>query len=105
MDVAANLRRDAGHAARLFMADEDLRETSLIAAGHQERAGFRSLHWRGQGAQKLVLSVECENRDGCPQTDEVRAVMRNVRLTLEDLGAADVRIDDATIAVIALKAN
>ena len=43
--VQANLRRDRGHVARLWMADADGDELAKVAAGSKNATGFR--HYRG----------------------------------------------------------
>ena len=85
--VEANLQRSKGHNVTLTMTDSEGRDAGMIANGGQAYDGWRTERWSGDtGRARLVLRVTCE-RDPCDEAPDLRASMRNVRLTLRDLSA------------------
>jgi len=86
VDVTAKLRRHRGHAARLWMADGDGRQTGRIGSGKTGAASYRHYHWQtqGRGQRELIASLSCELRGGCPRSDEAHNWVRNLHLTVAD---------------------
>jgi hypothetical protein len=84
--LRAKLRRNKGHVARLWMADQRLNEVARVAAGGSGATGYRSYRWRagGHGARQLVASLSCERRAPCGQSDAAKAWIRDVRLKVAD---------------------
>ena len=82
----AKLRRDKGHAARLWMADSDQRETARIAAGGSSATDYQHETWStsGYGQRQFVASLSCQRPAGCPQSNSAKTFVRNVRLKLAD---------------------
>lgn len=82
--VEAKLRRDHGHKARLYLADDAGRETQRIAGADTGPTGFRAESWDGSRQEQFVASLGCEESAGCPQSDEAKTWVRDVRMTLGD---------------------
>jgi hypothetical protein len=85
VDLQAKLRRDKGHAPRLWMADSRLNEVARIARGHRGPTGYRHYSWktRGHGSRQLVASLTCQSTR-CRQSDRAKAWVRSVRLKVAD---------------------
>jgi hypothetical protein len=86
VDLQAKLRRDNGHAARLWMADRHQNEVARVAAGDQNRTRYRHYTWDTQahGPRQFIASLTCRRRSGCPQSDLAKTWVRNVRLKVAD---------------------
>jgi hypothetical protein len=82
--LQARLRRAAGHRSRLYMAQADGLETKRVATGDADGAGWRFVRWTGPRQEQFIASLECERRAGCPQSDEAKTWVRDIRLTLAD---------------------
>ena len=86
VDLQAKLRRDNGHAARLWMADRRQNEVARVARGALGPTGYRHYSWRtrGHGSRQLVASLSCQSKSRCPQSDLAKTWVRNVRLKVAD---------------------
>lgn len=82
--VEAKLRRDNGHKARLYLADDAGRETRRIATGTGDPASFRLETWDGSRQERFIASLGCEESAGCDQSDQAKTWVRDVRMTLAD---------------------
>lgn len=82
--VSTRLRRDDGHKARLYMADNQLRETARVATGQNGGTAWQAESWTGPAQDQFVASLHCEGPDPCGESREAKAWIRNVRLTLKD---------------------
>jgi hypothetical protein len=82
----ARLRNDAGHVARLSFLDGAGVEVGRIASGRDEATGFsgyeRTVGDGGRAGFAAVLA--CEGAGGCPASDQAKAWLRSVRLTIDD---------------------
>lgn len=83
--VNANLRREGGHKARLYMADAQLRETDRVATGTNGGTGWTGFTWTGPARDQFVASLHCEGQAKCNESNAAKTWIRNVRLTLKDL--------------------
>jgi hypothetical protein len=97
--VQAKLRRDQGHAARLWMADRRQNEVARVARGAHGPAGYRNYAWasQGRGARQFVASLGCQGRSRCPQSDLAKTWVRNVRLKVADYSDPSFTILDGTL--------
>jgi hypothetical protein len=86
VDLQAKLRRDNGHAARLWMADRQQNEIARVARGNNDPTGYRHYTWatQGHGARQFIASLTCQSTGGCPQSDLAKTWVRNVRLEVAD---------------------
>jgi hypothetical protein len=84
VSVEGKLRRDSQHRARLWMGDDSFNETFRVATGGTDATAFQRYAWSGAGQDQFIASLSCEEPDGCPQSDEAKTWVRNVRLTLKD---------------------
>jgi hypothetical protein len=86
VDVRAKLRRDNGHAPRLWMADGHLNEVARFGSGHHGGTGYRHYRWGTirPGRRQFVASLTCERPDGCRRSDAAKAWVRDVRLKVAD---------------------
>jgi len=86
VDLQAKLRRDNGHAARLWMADRQQNEVARVARGDTDPTGYRHYTWdtQGNGARQFIASLACQSTSGCPQSDLAKTWVRNVRLEVAD---------------------
>ncbi len=83
--IAADLRRDGGHRARLAFTDAAGRERARIAAGADRPGGFE-VHERrlGAGAAAVQAELVCAGAERCPRSEQARTRVRDLRLTLRD---------------------
>lgn len=86
VDADAKLRRERGHAARLWMADPQTNEVVRIANGDSGPTGYRHYHWiaAGHGQRQFVATLSCQRSEGCPESDLAKTYVRNVRLMIAD---------------------
>lgn len=86
VDTQAWLRRDNGHAPRLFMADGEGHEVARVAAGTNKPTDFRNYSWRSSTLrpQQFVARLRCEGHDGCRQSKIAKAWLRNVHFRVAD---------------------
>ena len=102
VDLEAKLRRDSGHKARLYMADEAGRQTALVASGTDGAASFGVEHWAAPvgstGAARFYAALVCDNNgSNCPAPSEAKTFVRNVELTIRDVSTPTLRLaGDAT---------
>jgi hypothetical protein len=99
VDLRAKLRRDNGHAARLWMADPHLNEVAPVAAGHPGATAYRHYSWdaRSHGPRQFVASLSCERTDGCKQSDLAKTWVRDVRLKVADYSDPTLTTLDGTL--------
>ena len=86
VDADAKLRRESGHAARLWMADPQANEVVRIANGEPGPTGYRHYSWiaAGHGQRQFVATLSCQRSEGCPESDLAKTYVRNVRLKVAD---------------------
>jgi hypothetical protein len=89
VELRAKLRRDNGHAARLWMADPHLNEVAPVAGGHAHATAYRHYSWdaRGHGPRQFVASLRCERADGCKQSHLAKTWVRAIRFKVADYSA------------------
>ncbi|HET6830923.1 MAG TPA: hypothetical protein VFH44_06175 [Solirubrobacterales bacterium] len=82
----ARLRDDAGHEARLSFLDGSGGEVGRIANGQDEATGFvRYGRALGDGGrQGFAAILGCGAAGGCRASDQAKAWLRSVHLTIED---------------------
>ncbi len=99
VDLKAKLRRDNGHAARLWMADERLNEVARIAAGGSDATAYRHYGWdaAGHGSRQFVASLACQRAAGCRQSDTAKTWLREVRLRVADYADPSFTTLDGTL--------
>jgi hypothetical protein len=96
--LGVRLRRDAGHKARVYMADGQLRETARVATGTNAGTGWTSESWSGPAQDQLVVSLQCDDPGDCPRSDEAKAWVRNIRVTLKDFEDPEVEVGGTLLA-------
>jgi len=87
VSLEAKLRRDNGHAARLWMANPQLDEVARVATGSTDPTGYKHYTWSagsGHGRRQFVASLSCTQSAGCPQSDLAKTWVRGVRLKVAD---------------------
>ena len=85
VDLQARLRRDAGHRARLVYLGAGGVTSGELASGSDEPSSFAGYAGRPAGGRAgFAALLGCEERDGCPQSDQARVWIRDIRLTLHD---------------------
>ena len=91
--VQANLRRDRGHVARLWMADADGDELAKVATGSKKATGFRHYSWHSSGprAEQFIAHLRCDHRGGCKHSEVAKTWLRNIHFEVADY--ADPRLD------------
>lgn len=84
--VEARLRSNSGHQARLGFHDANGNELGRIATGRDEAAGFErfSRSLTDAGRPRFAASLVCNGPGRCPHSEQARAWLRSVRLTLLD---------------------
>ena len=98
-DVQAWLRRDKGHASRLYVADGEGHEVARVASGANRPAAFRNYSWRSSAVRPLqfVARLRCERHDGCPHSGIAKAWLRNVHLRVADYADPTLQQVEGTI--------
>jgi hypothetical protein len=86
VDLQAKLRRDNGHAARLWMADRRQSEVARVATGSHGQTRYRHYTWRARGHRptQFIASLGCHSRSRCPRSDLAKTWVRNVRFKVAD---------------------
>ncbi len=86
VSAEASLRTDSGHRARLSFLDARGEQAGRIATGRDEPGGFNrySQHLDGVGRAGFAAILLCGDARPCPESDQARAAVRNVRLTVRD---------------------
>jgi hypothetical protein len=84
VDLQAKIRRDEGHAARVYVADGARREIFRVASGDQDATPFVRYQARVPRAVHLFTSIVCTRDGGCPQSNLAKAWVRDVKLTVAD---------------------
>jgi hypothetical protein len=99
VDLRAKLRRDNGHVARLWTADQRLNEVARVAAGEAGATGYRRYRWTagGRGARQFVASLTCERPAGCRQSNRAKTWVRDVRLKVADYSDPSFTTLDGTL--------
>lgn len=80
----AKLRRSSGHYSRVFMADDQGRETDRIAIGDGTPGAFHAESLQGTGKAQFVAALGCDERSGCPVDENAKTWIRGVRMELAD---------------------
>lgn len=86
VSAEARLRSDAGNLARLSFLDGAGNEVGRIATGGDAAGGFEP-YARGLtdgGRERFAASLGCVQREGCRYSDQARAWIRAVKLTIDD---------------------
>jgi hypothetical protein len=82
----ARLRNDGGHEARLSFLDGDGAEVGRVATGRDQAAGFtgysRTVGDGGRAGFAAILA--CDAPGGCRASEQAKAWLRSVRLTIDD---------------------
>jgi hypothetical protein len=86
VDVRAKLRRDNGHAARLWVGDEKLNQVAGVATGGDGATAFKRYRWSasGRGSSQFVAGLSCERPAGCRRSDAAKTWVRGVRMKVAD---------------------
>ena len=89
VDVRAKLRRDNGHAARLWMGDEKLNQVAGVASGGEGATAFKRYRWTaaGRGPSQFIAGLSCERPAGCRRSGVAKTWVRDVRLKVADHAA------------------
>jgi hypothetical protein len=97
--VRAKLRRDNGHAARLWLADRRLNEVTRIAGGDDGATAYRRYRWHanGPGPRQFVASLSCERAHGCRQSQAAKTWIRDIRLKVADYSDPVLTTVDGTL--------
>lgn len=92
VSAEARLRNDAGNLARLSFLDAAGNEVGRIATGSDSPGGFVAYgrQLADGGRERFAASLGCVQRDGCRYSDQARAWIRSVQLTIEDPTAPSV---------------
>ncbi len=98
-DLWGKLRRDNGHAARIWMADPRLNEVARVAVGNAHATAFHRYRWsaNGHGARQLVAGLTCERPTGCRQSNRATTSLRAVRLKVADYSDPSFTALDGTL--------
>lgn len=83
-ELQSKLRNADGHRARVYAADVAGRETARIASGQSGAAGFSASATSVPGSASVVARLSCEASGGCPASEQAKAWVRSVRLTIAD---------------------
>jgi hypothetical protein len=85
----ARLRADAGHRARLSYLDASGEQAGRIATGRDEPGGFERYRHRldGTGRAGFAAQLICVSAGSCAHSEQARAWIRGVQLTLRDATA------------------
>lgn len=88
--IEAKLRRDGGHKARVYVADDAGQQIALVASGADGATEFSAEHWSGppesNGASRLYAALVCDNNGAsCPVSSAAKTFVRNVEITLRDV--------------------
>jgi hypothetical protein len=99
VDLQAKLRRDNGHAARLWMADRRQNEVARVARGDNDPTGYQHYTWdtHGHGARQFIASLACQSTSVCTQSDLAKTWVRNVRLEVADYSDPSFSALDGTL--------
>lgn len=86
VDVEARLRDDAGHEASLSFIGDGGSVAGTIASGRDAATGFQRFHRElGDGGRAaFAASLECVAGGGCQASDQAKAWVRSVHLTVSD---------------------
>jgi hypothetical protein len=84
--VSAKLRHHRGHAARLWMADAQQRQTARVGSGGTGPTSYHRYGWsaHGHGQRQFIASLSCGRAGGCPASDRAKTWLRNVHLRVAD---------------------
>lgn len=84
--ASVKLRNDNGHRARVFIADGKGREVKRLLNGDPSPSGWKKVDWSGGavGHERFTVTLSCEGAGVCPQSDQAKAWVRNVRLMVAD---------------------
>jgi hypothetical protein len=87
----ASLREDAGHRARLSFIDAAGRQAGRVATGTDEPGGFShySQQLDGVGRAGFAALLICAETHPCPESEQARTAIRNIRLTVKDHAAPE----------------
>ena len=86
VSAEASLREDAGHRARLSFIDAAGNQAGRVATGSDDPGGFIRYSQRldGVGRAGFAALLVCAEQRPCPESEQARAAIRNVRLTVKD---------------------
>ena len=86
VSAEASLREDAGHRARLAFIDAAGNQAGRVATGSDDPGGFSRYAQRldGVGRAGLAALLVCAEQRPCPESEQARVAIRNVRLTVKD---------------------
>ncbi len=86
VSAEASLREDAGHRARLSFLDAAGRQAGRVGTGRDGPGGFTRYSQKldGVGRAGFAALLICAEQRPCPESEQARAAIRNVRLTVKD---------------------
>ncbi|MFN8114178.1 MAG: hypothetical protein U0R51_13390 [Solirubrobacterales bacterium] len=86
VDVEARLRDDAGHEASLSFLGDSGSTAGTIASGRDSATGFVEVHRElGDGGRAgFAANLECAAGGGCATSEQAKAWVRSVHLTVSD---------------------
>lgn len=92
VDVEARLRDDAGHEASLAFLGDGGSVAGTIATGRDAATGFKQFRREltDGGRAAFAASLECTAGGGCPASEQAKAWIRSVHLTVSDRRAPTV---------------
>jgi hypothetical protein len=99
VSAAARLRADAGHRARLSYLDAAGEQAGRIAAGLDQPGGFQRHTHRLEGVGRAGFATQliCVSGVSCAHSEQARAWIRDVRLTLRDGAAPTVGLSGSLV--------
>ena len=100
VSVEASLRSDAGHASRLSFLDAAGNQNGRIATGPDAPGGFERYSQRldGIGRAGFAALLVCAEQRPCPESEQARTAIRDVRITLRDRVAPTVSVTGSLLA-------
>lgn len=98
--LEARLRSDAGQQAQVSFTDPYGVEVGRIATGAAVAGGFERYERQlaDGGRDRVAVSLACTERSGCPASDQAKAWVRSLRLTIEDHTAPSVTASGSLLA-------
>ncbi len=92
VEVDAKLRNDLGYRARVFVEGDDAARHGF-AVGENGSATYQHRTWTGSGQAAVGFELECTIIGGCKSSDQAKAFVRNLEITLRDEAPPTVTID------------
>ena len=98
--LEARLRSDSGQEARVSFTDRYGVEVGRIATGVAAAGGFERFERQltDGGRDRVAVSLTCTERSGCPSSEQAKAWVRSVRLTIDDRTAPTISAAGSLLA-------